>query len=111
MRFPTAAELLLPIALALPFRFIRAEGTTLPFLKGVTVSCQTWGGEWQTPEMAQALDELKSLGVNSFAIHPSARISNDGHVRFRTMDDHRHVTQPLDWARELGMSAMVIPHI
>jgi hypothetical protein len=40
----------------------------LPFLKGVTVSCQTWGGEWQTPEMAQTLDELKSLGANSFAI-------------------------------------------
>ncbi len=29
----------------------RAE-TPPPFLKGVTVSCQTWGVEWQTPEMA-----------------------------------------------------------
>lgn len=111
MRFPTAAEWLLPIALALPFRSIRAEGTTLPFLKGVTVSCQTWGGEWQTPEMARTLDELKSLGANSFAIHPYARISDDGHVRFRTSDDYRHITQPLDWAQERGLSAMVIPHI
>ena len=51
-----------------------------PFFKGVTVSCQTWGVEWQTPEMARALDELKALGANSVAIHPYARIENDGHV-------------------------------
>ena len=82
-----------------------------PFLKGVTVSCQTWGKEWQTPEMAQTLAELKSLGVNSFAIHPYARIREDGPVQFRVVDDHRHVRVPLDWAREKGMSAMLIPHI
>lgn len=82
-----------------------------PFFKGVTVSCQTWGTEWQTPEMARTLDELQSLGANSFAIHPYARISNDGHIRFRTIDDNRHITVPLDWAQERGMSAMVIPHI
>ena len=81
------------------------------FLKGVTVSCQTWGGEWQTPEMAQTLDELKSLGANSIAIHPYARIMNDGHVRFRVVDNQRHITVPLDWAYERGMSVMVVPHI
>jgi hypothetical protein len=83
----------------------------LPFLKGMTVSCQTWGVEWQTPEMAATLDELNSLGVNAVAIHPYARIANDGEVRFRTVDDHRHVRVPLDWIRERGMSAMLIPHI
>ena len=82
-----------------------------PFYKGVTVSCQTWGKEWQTPEMRQTLDELKSLGVNSFAIHPYARISEDGQIVFRRVDDHRHVRAPLDWARERGLSAMVIPHL
>ena len=51
--------------------------------KGMTVSCQTWGIEWQMPEMEATLDELKSLGVNSIAIHPYAQIQNDGHVRFR----------------------------
>jgi len=80
-------------------------------MKGVTVSCQTWGREWQTPEMAETLDELQSLGVNSFAIHPYARISNDGEVRFRTVDENRHITVPLDWARQRGMSVMLIPHI
>ena len=97
------------------FLIIAAAGLSraedLPFLKGVTVSCQTWGGEWQTPEMAKTLDELKSLGANSFAIHPYARITNDGQVTFRVRDENRHITVPLEWAHERGMSAMLIPHI
>ena len=88
-----------------------AGAAAAPFYKGVTVSCQTWGKEWQTPEMMQTLDELKSLGVNSFAIHPYARINENGQVAFRVVDDHRHVRVPLDAARERGMSAMLIPHL
>ncbi|MEP6810998.1 MAG: hypothetical protein ABI992_12205 [Chthoniobacterales bacterium] len=75
------------------------------------VSSHTWGREWQSPEMAQTLDELKSLGANSVAIHPYARIAEDGHVLFRTIDDNRYITQPLDWAHERGLSVMMIPHI
>jgi hypothetical protein len=81
------------------------------FIKGMTVSAQTWGWEWATPEMARTLDELKSLGVNSIAIHPYAQIENDGHVRFRAVENNRHITVPLDWARERGLSVMLIPHI
>lgn len=88
-----------------------ATDNELPFLKGMTISCQTWGLEWQTPEMAKTLDELKSLGVNSVAIHPYAQIRDDGHVSFRVIDDNRHITVPLDWARERGLSVMLIPHI
>jgi hypothetical protein len=85
----------------------------LPFLKGVTVSCQTWGIEWQTPEMEATLDELKSLGVNSIAIHPYAQIREDGHVAIgrRSSTTTTHITKPLRWAHERGMSAMLIPHI
>lgn len=81
------------------------------FVKGVTVSAQTSGWEWATPEMAKTLDELNSLGVNSFSIHPYAQIENDGHVRFRAVEDNRDITLPLDWARARGLSVMVIPHI
>ncbi|MEP7077821.1 MAG: hypothetical protein ABI795_02240 [Chthoniobacterales bacterium] len=88
-----------------------ATDNELPFLKGMTISCQTWGVEWQAPEMAKTLDELKSLGVNSIAIHPYAQIRDDGHVSFRVIDDNRHITVPLDWARERGLSVMLIPHI
>jgi len=85
----------------------------LPFFKGVTVSCQTWGIEWQMPEMETTLDELKSLGVNSIAIHPYAQIREDGHVMSgrRFGASTTHITTPLRWAHERGMSAMLIPHI
>ena len=85
----------------------------LPFFKGVTVSCQTWGIEWQMPEMETTLDELKSLGVNSIAIHPYAQIREDGHVMSgrRSGASTTHITTPLRWAHERGMSAMLIPHI
>ncbi len=82
-----------------------------PFFKGMTVSAQTWGIEWETPEMAQSLDEFKSLGVNSIAIHPYAQVHNDGHVTFRVIDNDRYITVPLDWARKRGLSVMLIPHI
>ena len=59
-----------------------SESTPSSFIKGVTVSCQTYGWEWATPEMSRTLDELKSLGVNSIAIHPYAQIREDGHSAF-----------------------------
>jgi Glycoside Hydrolase Family 113 len=89
------------------------QSAPLPFFKGVTVSCQTWGIEWQMPEMETALDELKSLGVNSIAIHPYAQIREDGHVLMgrRASASTTHITTPLRWAHERGMSTMLIPHI
>src|ERR1700682_971019 len=80
----------------------------LPFFKGVTVSCQTWGIEWQTPGMETPLEELKSLGVNSIAIHPYAQIREDGHVISgrRSGANTTHITTPLHWAHERGMSDM-----
>ncbi len=87
----------------------RAEAS--PFFKGVTVSAQTTGVEWQTPEMEQALSELHSLGVNSVAIHPYAQIREDGHVVPWQRAGTGYITTPLAWAHELGMSTMLIPHI
>jgi glycosyl hydrolase family 113 len=109
----TVAKLFIILGLVLPAGCSRTppqkgDGT---FIKGMTVSAQTWGWEWATPEMAKALDELHSLGVNSISIHPYAQIENDGHVRFQTKGDFRYITVPLDWAHERGLSVMLIPHI
>jgi hypothetical protein len=82
-----------------------------PFIKGMTVSCQTWGYEWATPEMKIALEELQTLGVNSFAIHPYARIEEDGHVRFEKNPDPDHLATPLKWAKEMNMRVMLKPHL
>jgi hypothetical protein len=81
------------------------------FMKGMTISCQTWGKEWATPEMKNTLIELKSLGVNWFSIHPYARIWNDGTIRFRGADNQDHITTPLEWAKELDMKVMLKPHL
>ena len=81
------------------------------FYRGMTVSCQTWGTEWETPQMATTLAELHGLGVNSIAIHPYARIEQDGHLHFRQRSGSTYITTPLHWAHQLGMSTMLIPHI
>jgi hypothetical protein len=101
------------VALATTGSSAFAEPTGPPIYKGMTVSCQTWGIEWQTLEMETTMDELKSLGVNSIAIHPYAQIREDGHVVSgrRSGATTTHITTPLRWAHERGMSAMLIPHI
>lgn len=90
---------------------VASEPIDTGFYKGVTVSCQTWGIEWFTPQMEATLSELKSIGVDSVAIHPYARISEDGHVRFREASGTDYITTPMHWAHELGMKRMLIPHI
>ena len=79
--------------------------------KGMTISCQTWGYEWATPEMKQSLLELKTMGVNSFAIHPYARIMNDGGIKFTNSLDQEHISVPLKWAKDFDMKVMLKPHL
>ena len=81
------------------------------FLKGMTVSCQTWGYEWATPEMKATMIELKDLGANSISIHPYARVSEDGHVRFRKDRQPNHILTPSNWGRELDIKIMIKPHL
>jgi hypothetical protein len=87
--------------------------TTVPeqFMKGMTISCQTWGYEWATPEMKEAMLELKNIGANSISIHPYARIFEDGHVRFRKDRQTNHITTPVTWGKELDIQLMIKPHL
>ncbi|MDQ6810162.1 MAG: hypothetical protein M3Z64_12185 [Verrucomicrobiota bacterium] len=97
------------LAVALATETVHAAESS--FFKGVTVSCQTSGVEWQTPEMEKTLAELHSLGVNSVAIHPYAQVREDGHVFMWQRSGTDYITTPLSWAHQLGMSTMLIPHI
>jgi hypothetical protein len=81
------------------------------FMKGMTVSCQTWGYEWATPEMKETMMELKDLGANSISIHPYARIYEDGHVRIRKNRQSDHITTPINWGKELKIQFMIKPHL
>jgi hypothetical protein len=80
-------------------------------LKGMNISCQTWGYEWATPEMKQSLLELKELGVNSFTFHPYARILNNGRIKYSNSPEQEHISVPLKWAKELNMKVMLKPHL
>ena len=88
-----------------------ARAESLPQIKGMTVSAQTYGHEWAMPEMAAALDDLKGLGVNAVAIHPYAFIDNDGGLKWDTDPDPDYVAKPLKWAKERGITVMLVPHI
>lgn len=80
-------------------------------MRGMTVSCQTWGIEWGTPEFGLCLDRLKALGVTHVAIHPYAQIGEDGSVRFRAPDQQSHLLRAMAMAKERGVSLMMIPHL
>ena len=80
-------------------------------LRGVTVSCQTSGWEWGDPAMARTMDDLRGLGANAIAFHPYARISADGQVSWPQEEHPASIVNPLAWAHERGMTAMIVPHI
>ena len=83
-------------------------------VRGMTISCQTWGIEWGTDSFAAELDELKQLGVNWIAIHPYAWIGRDGSLSWTELD----TTNPPEWlarpireAKARNMSLFIKPHI
>ncbi len=91
--------------------FFGSTDVNRPFIKGMTVSCQTWGYEWATPQMRKAMLELRDIGINWIAIHPYARISEDGHVGMRKNRNLYHITTPLQWGKELKLNFMLKPHL
>lgn len=104
---PRVPALLLGLCLA-----PRATDPTI--VQGVTVSCQTDGREWATDAFAAELDRLRELGVNWIAIHPYARISDDGSVRWRGYPSEsppEHLVRPIREARARGLSILVMPHL
>lgn len=83
-------------------------------VRGMTVSCPTWGIEWGTDAFAADLDRLAALGVNWVAIHPYARIAADGTVsasRFDPEHPPEWITRPIREAHARGLSILVIPHL
>ena len=85
--------------------------------RGMTVSCLRWGpGEWDRVEpggrggMNGTLETLAGLGVDAFAIHPYASVTDDGRLVDRSAGSGT-TTVPLRLGADLGMRAMVKPHI
>lgn len=82
------------------------------FVRGITITCFRWGpGEWDRPIMQRTLDDVADLGATWAAIHPYARIRNDGTVDYRPKAVGPAVTKPTRWARRSGLNMMIKPHL
>jgi hypothetical protein len=82
-------------------------------VRGMTVSCQTWGWEWGTDEMVEQMRLLQTMRVNWIAIHPYAGIRGDGSVvtHRRWYADTHWLTRPIAEAHRLGLKIMIKPHL
>ncbi len=87
-------------------------------IRGVVISCQTWGREWGTDEMVTALREVKALGANWVQIHPYLGIDRDGNVSARQLspdaspeDAPEWLARPIREAHALGLKIAIVPHI
>jgi len=84
-------------------------------VRGVTISCQTWGWEWGSEAMPPVLDRVKAVGGNWVAIHPYARIRQDGSVRARLPKPGEPapawLKRPIEWAHARGLKVLIKPHL
>lgn len=113
---PTAAPEVLP-----PDTPGDPETDTHACVKGMTISCQSWGWEWGTDDMVRSMEDLKALGVNWIAIHPYASIRDDGTVAWRygrrgpaaqpKGEVPDWLTRPINEAHDLGLKIMIKPHL
>lgn len=106
-----AFRYLFPIALA--FGWNSAAGAEA--VRGMTISCQTWGWEWGTDAMVEAMKEVKALGVNWISIHPYGSVSRDGTVQLRRMNPDEPpptwLRRPIEEAHRLGLKICITPHL
>lgn len=91
-----------------------ADAATSDKVRGITVSTHTAGSEWGTEAIDGTFDDVREVGANWVAIHPYARISEDGSVRFRPFDPAdppAHLRRPILEAHERGLKILVKPHL
>ena len=83
-------------------------------IHGITLSTHTDGSDWGGPGLEPALDAMIEVGADWIAIHPYARIRDDGSVSFRPIDPHARpawIERPIVEARRRGLRIFVKPHL
>ena len=80
-------------------------------IRGMTVSCPTWGPIWGSPRMAHTLAELKTLGVNWVSIHPYAGVRRDGTIRNRSIEELDFLPRAVEMTRQADMEMFLKPHL
>ena len=80
-------------------------------MRGMVVSCPTWGPIWGSPLMAESLAEMRQLGVEWIAIHPYAGVRRDGRVRVTPAASTGFLERAVELSREAGMKLFWKPHL
>lgn len=83
-------------------------------VRGVTVSTHRSGQEWAADSIAGTFADVRSLGANWVAIHPYARIADDGSIRFPAIDSAHPpetIVRPIREAHALGLKILIKPHL
>jgi hypothetical protein len=83
-----------------------------PFLKGMTITCPRFGQIWGTEHMAQAIREVRDLGVEWIAIHPYIHIQSDGTLLFRRpAQETEYLVKAVEIAHREGVEFFWKPHL
>ncbi|GAB5562492.1 MAG: hypothetical protein SynsKO_41390 [Synoicihabitans sp.] len=85
-------------------------------IRGIVISCQTWGQEWGTDAMVEAMREVKALGANWVQIHPYGAVTREGEIRMRRMPEDPDeapiwLKRPIEEAHKLGLKICITPHV
>ena len=95
---------------------LRAETQAEPPIRGIVISCQTWGREWGSDEMVEALREIKALGATWVQIHPYGGVQRDGSIGFGRLPAEGEeapvwLARPIAEAHKLGLKVCITPHL
>lgn len=111
-RIPTTLTVGLLLLTAVPaFSASAADRGNEPFMRGVVVSCPRAGQIWGTEEMTEALTDIRSLGVDSIAIHPYAWVGKDGAIRHRPAAETGYLDEAVRRMRAAGVRMLWKPHL
>ena len=83
-------------------------------VRGITISTHGIGRDWGTDAIVPTLEDIRAVGANWVAIHPYARISADGTLRWSEIDPAdppAHIVRPIREAHRLGLRIYIKPHI
>lgn len=85
-------------------------------IRGVVISCQTWGKEWGSDAMVEALQEVKALGANWVQIHPYGSVTREGEILLGRLPEDPDeapdwLRRPIAEAHRLGLKICITPHV
>lgn len=106
--------LLFAALLAATLLLVQPAPAAAEAVRGITVSTHRGGQEWGSDAIGPTFAEIAELGAGWVAIHPYARIDEDGSVRFRPIDPAappEHVVRPIREAHRLGLKILIKPHL